>query len=60
MRFTADDVKAMRDRTGWSLQICKKILRGDSLRSMLSEATTLEEVKSILGEVLEDVYPRQG
>lgn len=54
----ADEVKAMRERTGLSLQVCKKILFGDRIRKMLAEATTLEEVKSVLGEVIEDVYPR--
>lgn len=53
-----EEVKAMRERTGLGLQTCKQILFGDRMRQMLAEATTLEEVKSVLGEVIEDVYPR--
>lgn len=54
----AEDVKALRERTGMGMQDCKKILFGDYLRSVLRDATTLEEIKSVVGEILDDVYPR--
>ena len=56
--FTADEVKAMRERTGLGMQECKRIIKGKIIREAIAEATTVEQLRLVLSVMVDDIYPQ--
>ncbi len=55
---TADEVKAMREKTGLGMLDCKRIIKGRIVREAVAEATTVEQLRLILSVMVDDVYPQ--
>ena len=55
---TADEVKAMRERTGLGMQDCKRIIKGKIIREAVAEATTVEQLRLVLSVMVDDIYPQ--
>lgn len=44
---------------GLSLQTAKKIVRGEELRDLLSQAVTVDDLRKVLYKVVFDLYPKE-
>ena len=54
MAVSANDVRALRERTGLGLAECKRILQNNELHDMLDAAKTVKELKFIIRSLLPD------
>lgn len=55
--LSVTDVKELRDKTGLGMQICKRILIGREMRVMLANATTIDELKVLMAEIIDTTHP---
>lgn len=53
MNISAQDVKDMRERTGFGMMTCKSILVRERLHEVVREATTVEELRDLLHILVE-------
>ena len=56
---SADDIKALREKTGWGLLECKRHFERKGLLEAVDKATSVDELKAILRCLIDATHPKR-
>lgn len=59
MNLTAEVIMKMREETGLGMQECASILKGELMMQRIEYATTLEDIKPLLRELVRLNYKQR-
>ena len=56
---SANQVRELRETSGLGLMECKRILEGEELMRDIEDATSFNDVRSILRRIVDKTYPKR-